>query len=375
MDKTTKTILWVVIILIIIGGIWWGTSKKPVLTEKEPIKIGAIMMLSGKHARYGEEAQKGFILALEDIQKEMPKVKIELLYEDSKYDPKEGVLTYHRLRDINNISITITLSSPVSLAISPLANQDKVLQMAIVASTPEYTSEGDFTFRTSARADVEDTELAKAVVPRYKNIALLYNNNERGIGHRDAIKPEIESLGGEIVAEEVIDPEATDFRTQLTKIKGKNPEAIYLLTEYKNAGLILKQAKELGIVVQWFATRSIQKEEVLEIAGDAAEGVIYTYGFDPELDKSAIKNFVENYRTKYGGIPDYIAAEAYDGLKLIAKSLNKCGIDAECMKNDLLNTKNYPGVLGSLTFDENGDVYYPYVLKTIKSGQFVPYEE
>ena len=195
------------------------------------------------------------------------------------------------------------------------------------------------------------------------------------MGHRNAIKSEVEKLGGEILIEETMLPEATDYRAQLTRIKSKDPEAIYLLTDATSAGLILKQAKELGINVQWFSTRSIQKEEVISIAGEAAEGVIYTYSFNPESDSPVVKHFVENYKVKYGEIPDYAAAEAYEALRLIAKVLNECGVDTECMKRNLLETKNHQGVLGKLTFDEKGDVYFPYTLKTIKNGQFVPLED
>ncbi len=360
-------------IIALIGGIAFTTlsCKK----EPEVYKIGVILPLTGKLAAYGEKAQRGFNLALEDIGKEMPKLKLEILYEDGKFKIPVSVSAYHKLRSTHNIPVVITLSSDVSLAIVPLANHDKVLQMAIVASTPDYTSPGDFTFRTTARAEVEDKELAKAVVPHYKRICLLYNNNERGIGHRNAIKEEIEKLGGEIVVEEAISPEGRNYRDNLVKIKEKNPEAVYLLTEAKNIGIILKQAKELKIEVQFFGTRSTENKEVISIAREAAEGIIYTFSFDPQSINSLIRDVVERYKIKYGETPDYVVAEGYDALRLISKSLNKCGAKPECMRKDLFETKNYRGLLGLLTFDENGDVYYPYHLKTIKNGQFVLYEE
>lgn len=360
-------------IIALIGGmVFTNLSCKK---EPEVYKIGTILPLTGDKAAYGERARKGFELALEDIRKEMPKLKLEILYEDSKFEVKEAVSAYHKLKSIHNIPVVITLSSGVSLAIAPLSNHDKIFQMAIVASTPDYTSPGDFTFRTTARAEVEDKELAKAVVPRYKKVALLYNNNERGIGHRNAIKGEIEKLGGEIVVEEAISPKGRDYRDNLVKIKGKNPEAVYLLTESKNIGIILKQAKELGIEAQFFGTRSTEHREVISIAEEAAEGIIYTFSFDPESTDPLIKDIVERYKIKYGETPDYVFAEAYDALRLTAKSLNKCGAKPDCMKKYLFETKNYKGLLGLLTFDENGDVYYPYRLKTIKNGQFVSYEE
>ena len=243
MARQTKMILRIFLVVVVIVGFWYGVSRKsPSVSVEEPIKIGAILMLSGKTASYGERAHRGFVLALEDIAQSVPALEIEILYEDSGYDPKKGLSAYQKLRDINDVSVVITMSSSVSLAISSLVNQDKVLQMAIAASTPDYTSEGDFTFRTTARAEVEDKELAKAVASHYSKIALLYTNDERGIGHRDAITVAIEKLGGEIIIEETMLPEDNDFRTQLIKIKGQNPEAIYLLTDAKSGGMILKQA-------------------------------------------------------------------------------------------------------------------------------------
>lgn len=367
-----KRIISIVILIALISSfvVINGCGKK----EDKVVKIGAILPLTGKIASYGEKAQRGFNLALEDIRKEMPELKLEVLSEDGKYKVPVSVSAYHKLRSTHKIPVVITLSSDVSLAIAPLANRDKVLQMAIVASAPDYSSTEDFTFRTTARAEVEDKELAKAVVPRYKRIGLLYNNNERGIGHYNAIKREIEKLGGEIIVEEAISPDGWDYRSNLLKVKEKNPEAVYLLAEAKNIGIILKQAKELRIKTQFFGTRSTENEEVISIAGEAAEGIIYTFSFDPQSTDSLIRDVVERYELKYEEIPDYIVAEAYDALRLIAKSLNKCGEKPECLKIDLFETKNYQGLSGLLTFDENGDVYYPYHLKTIKNGQFVPYE-
>jgi len=358
------------LILILLGSFILECKK-----ETKVIKIGAILPLTGEKALYGEKSKRGLELALEDIKKEMPNLRLEILYEDSKFDVKEAVSIYQKLKSIHNIPVVITLSSEVSMAIAPLANSDKILQMAIVASTPKYTSPGDFTFRTTPRAEIEDKELAKAIVPRYKKIGLLYNNNERGVGHRDAIKPEIEKLGGEIVVEEAISPEAADYRNNLLKIKQKNPEAVCLFTEAKNIGIILKQAKELGIKTQFFGTRSAESKEILSIAGEAAEGLIYTFAFDPNSSDSLVRAVVERYRRKYGENPDYVVAEAYDALKLIAKCLYKCGPNPEKMKNELFGTKNYKGLSGILTFDENGDIYYLYHLKIIKNGQFVRYEE
>ena len=367
-----KIIIGIIVLAVVVwGGVkLFGTKNEK---TKETIKIGVILPLSGNVAKYGEEMKRGVESAIEK-NKETP---IEVFYEDSKFDTKEGVSAYQKLKNTNGIQVMITAGSPVALAISPLANSDHVFQMAIAASTPKYTSENDFTFRVTARAEVEDKELVKFVVPRYKNIALLYSNNDWGVGHYSSIKPEIEKLKGNIVAEETYLMEDTDFRTKLLKIKSNNPEAVFLLAVAKNAGIILKQAKELGIKAQFFGIQSLQGQDLISIAGEAANGVIYSYSFDPQTTKDPkIKSFVEKYKTKYNEEPTSYVAEGYDALDLIVKAVNECKeVNIDCMKTKLSEVKDYPGMLGSLTFDKNGDVYYPYFIKTVKNGQFVKYEE
>ena len=357
-------------VIVVYGGVkLFGTKSEK---TSEPIKIGVILPLTGNAAKYGEEMKRGIELAIEK-NKETP---IEVFYEDSKYDAKEGVSAYQKLKNANGIQIMITAGSLVSLPISPLANNDQILQMAIAVSSPKYTTENDFTFRVTNRAEVEDKELAKFVVPLYKNIGLLYANNERGLAHYSSIKPEIEKLKGKIVAEETFLIGDIDFRTQLLKIKNKNPEAVFLLAEDKNAGMILKQAKELEIRTQFFGTRTLQSQDLISIAGKAADGVIYTDSFEYQSVDPRINKFVEKYKTQYNDNPNSFVAEGYDALDLIVKSVNECKeINTNCMKTKLSGVKDYPGILGSLTFDKNGDVYYPYFIKTIKNGQFVKYEE
>ena len=343
--------------------------------KNDVYKIGTLLPLTGNKSIYGDKAKKGMELAMEDVKEKMPELNIKILYEDSKFDVKEAVSSYHKLTSLYNIPVIITLSSDVSVAIAPLANKDKILQMAIVSSTPDYSSPDDYTFRTTAKSELEDIELAKAVSSRYNKVGLMYNNNERGIGHRNEIVKELKNRECNIVLEEAISPDGGSYRNDLLKVKQTNPPAVILITEAQIIGRILKQANESGITTQFYSTRSTESEEVIQTAGEAAEGIIYTFSFDPKSGDSAVKNIVERYKAKYGDTPDYIAAEAYDAVMLMAQCFSECGDDTECMKEKLFNTKDYDGLIGTLSFDQNGDVYYPYKLKTIKNGKFVPYQK
>ena len=370
MPKAIKTIIWLVVIILVVWGIY-SISTEEQNTEDEVIKIGAILPLTGKIAQYAEEARRGIEMALEEKE-----LNIEVIYEDSKSDAKEGISAYQRLK-ISGLSALITGASPISLAISPLANQDEILQMGVFSSVSEYTSPNDFTFRVTARSEVENKKIAGwAINQGYKKFALLYTNSDWGKSHYDFIKPELERLGGEIIIEENFLVEDNDFRTQLTKIKNKNIEAIFLIARSQNAGIILKRAKELGLQKQFFGVRAVESQELLDIAGEAAEGITYPYSFNPASDNQQVRDFVSKYKKQYNETPTAYVAEGYDATNLLIKSIKNCGEDnSQCMKNDLLNTKDYPGILGYMTFDENGDVSFNYFIKTVKNGEFIPYIE
>ncbi|MFH1890990.1 MAG: ABC transporter substrate-binding protein [Candidatus Kuenenbacteria bacterium] len=366
----------VLILAVIVAGVLIFSSQKPdqpqEAKEKEVIKIGAILPLTGKIAQYAEEARRGIEIALEQ-EKDL---KLEIIYEDSKSDAKEGVSAYQRLQTMD-LPVLITGASPISLAISPLANQDEILQMGVFSSVADYSSPNDFTFRVTPRSEVENKKIASwAIEQGYKKFAFLYDNSPWGLGHYNFIKSEIEELGGEITSVESFLITDNDFRTQLIKIKNKNSEAIFILAHAQNAGMILKQAKELGLEKQFLGNKAIESIELLDIAGEATEGIIYPYSFNPDSDDVRVRNFVSDYQSEYKEIPTTYVAEGYDAMSLIIKSIKQCeGADSQCMKNNLLNAKDYPGILGNMTFDENGDVFYDYFIKTVRNGQFVPYEQ
>jgi branched-chain amino acid transport system substrate-binding protein len=210
----------------------------------------------------------------------------------------------------------------------------------------------------------------------YKEIAVLYINNEWGVGLKDVFEKEFENLGGKILISEGFEQDAKDFRTQLIKIKAKNPKVIFIPVYYIEAGLILKQAKELGIKAQFLSGDSIEKPEFIEIAGELAEGIIFgAPTYDPESKESLIKNFVDKYQSKFGKKPTVVAAHAYDATNIIALTLEKCEENATCIKDELYKIKDFPGVSGKTSFDKNGDAIKEILLKTVKNGQFVLYEE
>jgi len=378
MNKTTKIIIGVIII-IIIGGIWYGVSRKPAALEE--IKIGITTALTGDVAVYGLGMEKGFELALEKINNAggINGKKIKLIYEDHKCDAKEAGTAINKLINVDKVSIVIdALCSSCLLAESPIAEKTKTVLLGASATNYKIADAGDYIFRIIASDAYQGKEVAKLANKRgYKNVAILNINNDYGVSLKEVFAEEFEKLGGKIVIIESYGQDATDARTQLIKIKGKNPDAIFMPAHGPNImALILKQTKELDVNVQFFSTEGFKDESVLEAAGGAAEGVILTSPTQ-NLDEH-YQSFKATFMAKYSGeeIPIY-ADYAYDAVKIVALAIKNAGsVKSDAIKNELYKIKGYRGATGEITFDEKGEVIgKEYSVFVVKNGQFVPLED
>jgi branched-chain amino acid transport system substrate-binding protein len=342
--------------------------------NRQNILIGAILPLTGSSAQYGQWSRNGAELAVEKINKNggIRGRKIEILYEDSRSDAKEGVSALNSLYAIHKVQTLISESSGVVLAIAPVAEERKIVQLNVGAVNPQIRIAGDFTFSNINDSNVEAYQMAEYAYNKLniRKLAILYATTSYGKGNRDAIKAKYLAIGGTIVADESFEENNGDYRSQLTKIKKSTPEAIYLVAVTKDAGIILRQAKELGLKAQFLSATFIEGKDLLDIAGNAANGVIYTSTL---LDDSStdVQEYISSYKNKYGQNPEIYSATAYDGIKIIALAIEKAGLDSSKIKEFLYSLKNYPGISGLTTFDRDGAVEKAVLFKTIKNGEFV----
>lgn len=378
MSKTLQTIIWIVIIVVIIGVIWYVASRKP--AEEEAIKIGAILPLTGKAASYGESAKVALDLALEEINKQggINGRNIELIYEDSQGQSQMGVSAANKLITLDKINIILgPVMSSVTLAVAPIVEENKVI-LVTISSAPDITYAGDYVFRNREKTTQQSEKMADFIFNTLgiKEIATLFMNDDTGKAHHSTLVENFEKLGGEVLISETYNPGAVDFRTQLTKIKAVNPEVIHLASKPKDVGMILKQAKELAIEAQFVGTSGSEGEEVIELAGEAAEGLVYSVP-SGDITKPGVAEFYEKYREKHEKGYVEVGALFYDSLKIITMLMKECEnpLDTNCLKEKLYQVKDYQGASGKTSFDEYGDATKTVILKTIKNGQFVPYEK
>jgi branched-chain amino acid transport system substrate-binding protein len=336
--------------------------------KSEEVRIGFIAPLSGEAATYGISARRGFDLALKDLNYSILGRNVRVFYEDGRCTGKEAVTGAQKLISVNKVILIIgELCSSATLAIAPLAEQNKVLLISPASTSPEITKAGDYIFRT-VPSDALQGEFGAKLVERlgFKKLAILHSNEDYGIGFRNVLKNSFESLGREVVAIESFERGANDMKTQLTKIKEKQPDSIYIISnDPKAATIALKQIKELGISAQLFGSEGLKSKDIIEGAGGAAEGLILS------SVTSGTPEFVEKFMEEYGEEPGPFSAQAYDALMAFSKALEKIGFfDREKVKNALYDIE-FQGYSGHIDFDENGDVSGNYEVFKVINNEFV----
>ncbi len=379
MAKTTKIIIWLIVAIIVIGGIWHGVTKKPV--EKSAIiKIGFIGPLTGEAAIYGTSPKKGIDLAVEEINAKggINGEKLELIAEDSKCDPKEAVNAISKLVNVDNIRFIIGgMCSSETLAAAPIAESNKVIMISPVSTNYKVSQAGDYIFRTVTSDALQGKKAAELAYQKgFRKAAILYvTTNDYGPGLEKVFREEFSKLGGTVVISEGYAAGDTDFRTQLTKIKFANPDVLFTPSQMPGNALIVKQAKELGINCQIIGTETMQDADFVETAGNAADDVIFT-SF-AEYKGAQADAFSAIFKAKFNEEKTIYSDYAYDAVYALEKAMVSCkdAQDSVCVKTELYKT-DFVGASGQVSFDENGDVKgKDFAVFKIENGQFVPYEE
>lgn len=375
--KIAKTGIVVTMGLFIFICISLSCAKK----EESIIKIGAVLPLTGDIAEYGIRCKKGIDVAVEEINSAggIKGKKIQIIYEDSKGIPKEGVSALQKLISIDKVQAVIgAVASSVSLAMVPVADKNKVVLFSPASSSPKLTGISRYFFRNWPSDVFEASTMAEYVFVKMglRKIAILYVNNDYGLGLKNEFEKKFEEMGGEIVLVESYEQNDSDFRTQLTKIKSRNPDAIYLAGYHKEMAFATKQIRELGLKAQILADADYAVAELLKIAGGSAEGAIFaTPEYDPNSENQPVKEFAEKFRRTYGNDPSIFEANGYDALKIITKAISEGAKNGEEIAQKISNLKDYPGASGLTSYDKNGEVIKPATIKTVRNGQFVQLSE
>jgi len=369
---SARTFLIFAIVALIIVTLTWilvinNRTTGSVISNNEPIKIGVIAPLSGDLASLGQGVKNGAMLSYGDLTKSQ-KEKIELLFEDDQFNPKNTVTAFNKLVDIDKAEVIICLASGPCNAIAPLAEEKKIPLIAI-ASDPKIQKNKDFV----VRLEIAPSQEAKILLghikeKKYKKIAsVVALQDGTQAGYSQLSKDPMYSSNE--VFSEFVNPDEKDFRTVLTKILEKNPEVIFVGLLPGQAGDFGKQAKELGYKGEFIGLNFLEGEETLSAAKGSLEGMVYTNAKDPQ------NWFSEEYKKEYEKSPGPGSAHIYDSVKLISNSIESGKTSNIEIVPYLSSIRNYSGALGTFSSTGSHEFTIPVELKTIRNNEFVRYED
>lgn len=364
-------------------GTWSGIALATTLVllagcGNEPdktIPIGATLDLTGPNAVYGEQVKQGIDLAIEELNSAggVNGAPLKILYQDSRSDAKTAVSNAQRFISVDGCKVLIgEISSNATQAMIPVVEQAGAFLFAPASSSPKLTNAGQHFARNWPSDLAEAGSAAHYAWDKLKaqRAAVLFVNNDYGIGLKEKFSATYTGLGGQVVSAESFEVDADDYRTLLLKLKGVDPQAIYLAGNPKEMGRCIKQLREQGIAVPVISCTGFLQTDCLTLAGQGAEGVIVpTPSYDPKDTRSEVaKRFYAAFTAKYKNDPTMVNANGYDAIHLIAEAIRTQGNDGSKIAAFIRNKKDYPGAAGAVSFTD-GDVEVPIVFKVIKNGQ------
>ncbi len=337
-------------------------------------KIGVISIITGQGAAYGEAITNGFKLAREEINAKGA-VRIDLVVEDSSGKPEQALAAAQKL--INSAQVLAILGPTLSnemKVVGPEANASGVPIMGTSTTAQGITQIGKFVFRNSLPESLAIPASVGLAVKKYgiRKVALLYGNDDvftkSGF---DTMKKVSEDLKLKILTIETFQKGQADYKAQLTKIKALSPDAVFCSALYEEGAVILSQARKMGIKAPFVGGNGFNSPKVIDIAKDAAEGLVVATPWFAEKNDPKVKAFVARYQKTYGKKPDQFAAQAYDALYIMAEALQKAGrADRAAFRDALAQVRNFSGVLGKFSFDAERDVEMEPNVLIIKGGKF-----
>ncbi len=353
-----KKFLAVMSVVLLMATLFVSCSKSE--SSSEEIKVGFVGPLTGDYANYGTLCKQSVEMAIEEINAKggVSGKQIKLYAEDSEGDSQKALAATEKLSSSDKVCAIIgPILTGETFSVAERVQQEGLVIITPSASHKDITAIGDYIWRTTPSDGLQGVVAGKywSQVLGYKKLAVLYAKNDYSQGLYESMAESFKEEGGEIVATETFMVGDKDFKTQLTKLKNTDAEAIYIPDYTTEMAQILEQASQLQVNKPFLSGDGFLSEEIYTLAGQYTDGVVYTASAQVEESNSA-KEFKEKYTAKYGVGPDSFATNAYDATYILASVIEKVGTDRKAIKEGMKQVKDFVGVNGVINFDEQGDL-------------------
>ena len=364
MKRSLAAIAAATLSLSLLAGCGGGSSS----SDSDVIKVGINYELSGAVATYGDASVKGIEMAFDEINAAggINGKQVETIKYDTKSEPAEATTLATKLMTQDKVVTVIGPATSGSFkATIPVANQNKIPVVSGSATAEDVTvSNGkvqEYAFRTCFSDSFQGTAMASFAAENLgasSAVIIKDNSNDYSKGLADAFTTEFENQGGTIVTSEAYVAGDTDFQAILTRIKSQSFDAIYLPGYYNEVGLIIKQARDLGITAPILGGDGYESPTLLQLAGASAlNNVYYTNHYSSlDTDNAKVGEFIANFKAKYNEDPSAFSALGYDTAYFVADAIGRASdLTGEAVKDAMASTTDFSGVTGTFSIDANHD--------------------
>lgn len=351
-------------------------AEAPSPTADREIRLGEVGSLTGSEATFGDSAHKGILLAVKEANAAggVRGLPVRVITYDNGGKPTEAAAATTKLVVQDRVHVILgEIASSRSLAMAPIAQANRVPMVSPASTNPGVTRGKDYVFRVCFIDPFQGTVMARFAREELgvRRVAILRDvRNDYSVGLADFFAVAFTEAGGTVVADRSYGSGDVDFKAQLTAIRGREPEAIFVPGYYTDVGLVARQARELGIEVPLLGGDGWDSAKLTEIGGGAIEGSFYSNHYSPDDPSPRVRRFVETYREAYGAAPDAMAALGYDAARLALEAMGRArSLRGSDVRDALAATESFRGVTGDIALDTDRNAVKPAVVLEIRDGR------
>jgi len=373
--RTIKFIAIMIMILSVLGMTGCGANSS---TGENVLKIGVVGPETGGSAQLGQAQRNAAQLAVDEIneKKLAGDWKLEIYFEDDEGNPTKSASATNKLIQEKGANVIIAaINSSATLADMVVTERAGIVQITAGSTGASITEQGNkWIFRTAANDSMQADALIKYAKEDLgiTKIATFTASDDYGQSGAKLLKNAAEKYGVTVVTEQIYNSGDKDFKPQLMTINSSGAEGIFMWGVYTEAALIANQTRQLGLNVQLFGASGMASQKLIELSGEAGQGLVLTQTFLPDADIDVVKEFVEKYTKKYNENPIPHGAQSYDTVYIIAEAVKNANTtDSEKLRDAIRSISGLELVTGSPKFNEVGDDIGKRLLITeIKGDKF-----
>jgi branched-chain amino acid transport system substrate-binding protein len=361
----------------LVGCVKKTNNANEALTGDE-ILFGEFGSMTGGESTFGVSTHKGVQMAVDEANAKggLHGKKIKVIAYDDQGRADEAVTAVTKLITQDKAFVILgEVASSRSIAAGPVAQQYQVPMISPSSTNPKVTQLGNYIFRVCLIDPFQGAVMAKFAIENLKKktaVILRDVKSDYSMGLANFFIQEYKKLGGTVLEDISYSTGDIDFKSQLNAVKRKNPEVLFVPGYYTEVGLIARQAQELGVKSVLLGGDGWDSEKLTEIGGKAILGSYFSNHYSHQDKNPVVQNFVKTYKEKFGEVPNGLAAMGYDAALVAIDAIRRSNtLTTSAVRDAIASTKNFPGVTGIITINENRDAVKPaVVLKVASLGGF-----